>query len=78
MPCQEKVRIGTQIHPAPVPIGGRAVRARGGPSLPRLRGTDLPLGEIARQCGFCHAQHLSNLFRRDTGLSPRAWRMQNH
>ncbi len=42
-----------------------------------LRGTDLPLGEIARQCGFCHAQHLSNLFRRDTGLSPRAWRMQN-
>ncbi|MBR0057087.1 MAG: substrate-binding domain-containing protein [Kiritimatiellae bacterium] len=39
-----------------------------------LRGTDLPLGEIARQCGFCHAQHLSNLFRRNTGLSPRAWR----
>lgn len=39
-----------------------------------LRGTDLPLGEIARQCGFCHAQHLSNLFRRDAGLSPRAWR----
>ena len=43
-----------------------------------LRSTDLPLGEIARQCGFCHAQHLSNLFRRDTGLSPRAWRMRNH
>ena len=42
-----------------------------------LRGTDLPLGEIARQCGFCHAQHLSNVFRRDTGLSPRTWRMQN-
>ena len=39
-----------------------------------LRGTDLPLVEIARQCGFCHAQHLSNLFRRDAGLSPRAWR----
>lgn len=42
-----------------------------------LRGTDLPLGEIARQCGFCHAQHLSNLFRRDSGLSPRAWRVAN-
>ena len=34
----------------------------------------MTLGEIARQCGFCHAQHLSNLFRRDAGLSPRAWR----
>jgi LacI family transcriptional regulator len=42
-----------------------------------LRGTDLPLGEIAVQCGFCHAQHLSNLFHRDTGFSPRVWRTRN-
>ena len=42
-----------------------------------LRETDLSLGEIAVQCGFCHAQHLSNLFHRDTGLSPRVWRTRN-
>ena len=39
-----------------------------------LRDPGLTLDEIAAKCGFCHAQHLSNLFRRDTGLSPRAWR----
>ena len=39
-----------------------------------LRETDLPLGKIAEQCGFCHAAYLSNLFHRETGLSPRAFR----
>ena len=27
----------------------------------------------ARQIGFCHAAHLSNSFKRATGLSPKAW-----
>ena len=35
--------------------------------------TKLPLSEIARECGFCHASYLSNLFRREMGVSPRAW-----
>lgn len=39
-----------------------------------LRDTDLTLAGIAAQCGFCNASYLSNLFRRETGLSPRDWR----
>ena len=35
--------------------------------------TKLTLPEIARECGFCHASYLSNLFRREMGVSPRAW-----
>ncbi|MBQ6337885.1 MAG: helix-turn-helix transcriptional regulator [Kiritimatiellae bacterium] len=27
----------------------------------------------ARQIGFCHTSHLSNSFKRATGLSPKAW-----
>ena len=30
--------------------------------------------EIAEACGFCNVAYLSNVFRRETGLSPRAWR----
>jgi len=29
---------------------------------------------IAEACGFCNVAYLSNVFRRETGLSPRAWR----
>ena len=39
-----------------------------------LGDTDMTLAEIAAQCGLCHASYLSNLFRRETGLSPRVWR----
>ncbi len=39
-----------------------------------LRDTDLPLDQIAAKCGFCHASYLVSRFRRDTGLTPRAWR----
>ena len=36
--------------------------------------TDLPVKEIATQTGFCHAQHLSNVFRRAEGITPLKFR----
>ena len=39
-----------------------------------LRETNLTLDAIAEQCGFCNASYLSNLFRRENGVTPRAWR----
>lgn len=39
--------------------------------------TDLPVIEIARQTGFCHAQYLGNLFRRTEGLTPRSYRKRD-
>lgn len=34
----------------------------------------VPVGRIANACGFCNVAYLSNVFRRETGLSPRTWR----
>jgi len=34
----------------------------------------LSVKSIAETCGFCNVAYLSNVFRRETGLSPRAWR----
>jgi len=39
-----------------------------------LRDTDLTLDAIAEQCGFAHAEYVSALFKRSTGLSPRDFR----
>ena len=36
--------------------------------------TDLPVKEIARQTGFCHAQHLNNAFRRQERATPSGYR----
>lgn len=36
--------------------------------------TGLALAEIARQTGFCHAQHLNNVFRLSEAMTPRAYR----
>lgn len=33
--------------------------------------------DIASACGFCNVAHLSNVFRKATGLSPRAWRQSS-
>lgn len=33
-----------------------------------------PIKQIAKACGFCNAAYLTNVFRRETGLSPNAWR----
>lgn len=42
-----------------------------------LSSPDVPVKEIAEKCGFCNIAYFSNVFRRATGLSPRAWRDRN-
>lgn len=39
-----------------------------------LTTTSLPLHEIAMQTGFCHAQHLNNLFKHTEGITPKVFR----
>lgn len=39
-----------------------------------LRGTDAKISAIAAECGFRDATGLGNAFRRNCGLSPKAWR----
>ena len=34
----------------------------------------VPVKGIAAMCGFCNAAYLTNVFRRETGMSPREWR----
>lgn len=35
-----------------------------------------PIKAIAAACGFCDAAHLTNVFRRETGMTPRTFRMR--
>lgn len=39
-----------------------------------LLSTDLPISKIAEQTGFYDASHFSTVFKRETGISPRAYR----
>ena len=39
-----------------------------------LRGSELPLSQIARLTGFCDAAYLANVFRREFGITPGIWR----
>ena len=39
-----------------------------------LEATDLPIAEIALECGFCHQEHLTHQFRRACGTTPAAFR----
>ncbi len=52
--------------------GRRLARAK---SL--IRGTDLPLAEIAGLCGFSDQSHFTRTFTRLVGLSPRLWQRQS-
>ncbi len=54
--------------------GEEILRQRLSKAMTLLRETGLTLEEIAAQCGFCHASYLTNLFRRNFGVSPGAWR----
>ena len=40
-----------------------------------LERTDLPVIEVGLQCGFEQAAHFATMFRKITGVSPRAWRI---
>jgi transcriptional regulator GlxA family with amidase domain len=40
----------------------------------QLLGSDVPLAQIALDCGLCDQAHFSRVFRRATGISPSAWR----
>ncbi|MCR5753065.1 MAG: substrate-binding domain-containing protein [Kiritimatiellae bacterium] len=42
-----------------------------------LANTCATLTEIARRTGYCNAAYLANVFRRETGLTPGAWRESN-
>ena len=57
--------VGEEIHARRI---ARVKRMPGDPSL--------SVKSIAKACGFCNVAYLSNVFRRETGLSPRAWRAQ--
>lgn len=50
----------------------RLYRAKG-----LLKDPSVPIFLIARACGFCNSAYLTNTFRRETGLTPKAWRKQN-
>ena len=55
-------------------ITGELIRQRLLRARRLLAATDLPLREIARETGFCHAAHLANAFRRAFALTPGAYR----
>ena len=54
-------------------VGAEILRQRIARAKLLLKSRKLTLSDIARQIGFCHASHLSNSFKRATGLSPKAW-----
>jgi AraC family transcriptional regulator len=39
-----------------------------------LRETDMPLAQVASTCGFAHQSHLTRVFRKHLGITPRAYR----
>jgi len=42
-----------------------------------LRDDSVQLGRIAEVCGFCNASYFTNVFRRETGITPKDWRKRN-
>ena len=79
-----EVAVAVGVHPATLARGFRkAYGCSVGAYLRRLRvaraarqlaDTDAPLAEIALSAGFSDQSHFSNVFRRETGLSPSAFR----
>jgi len=58
-------------------IGTQIRKMRFSKACALLRTTDMTVGEIAAQTGFCHQSHLTNAFRQTLGSSPNAWRKSN-
>lgn len=42
-----------------------------------LANTDLGIGAIAEKMGFAHPEYLTVMFRRETGMTPKAFRQQH-
>jgi transcriptional regulator GlxA family with amidase domain len=42
-----------------------------------LTGTDMPMSALAEQAGFSNGMHLLLAFRRETGMTPTAYRRQH-
>lgn len=40
----------------------------------RLLAGDMPIAAIALDCGFCHQEHLTRIFRKQCGMTPGAYR----
>jgi AraC family transcriptional regulator len=55
-------------------VGAYLRRLRVASAARELAETDAPLAEIALAAGFADQSHFSNVFRRETGLSPSAFR----
>ncbi len=53
------------------------IQQRVGRAKKLLRGTDVAIATIAKQCGFTNPSHLSKYFRQLTGTTPKAYRSQH-
>lgn len=60
---------------APMPAVAYIQRSRIDRARGLLLATDLPLAEIARQCGFTTLPYFSRSFKRATGVAPRLFRV---
>lgn len=62
-------RVATGLAPHQYLLRARVERAK------RLLSTgDLPIAAIALDCGFCHQEHLTRVFRKHCGVTPGAYR----
>lgn len=50
------------------------LRARVGRAKRLLAAGDIPIAAIALDCGFCHQEHLTRIFRKQCGMTPGAYR----
>lgn len=55
-------------------VGDEILRQRMMRVMRLLSDETIPIARIAAVCGFCNPGYLTNVFRRETGLTPKAWR----
>lgn len=55
-------------------VGSEILRQRLMRAKRLLADPDVPIKNIAAACGFCNAAYLTNIFRSETGMTPREWR----
>jgi AraC-like DNA-binding protein len=65
-----------QLQDAGTSFVSELTAARIAAAQAKMRSTDLKLTAIALEVGCSSLQHFSGLFRRETGLTPSAWRRQ--